>query len=153
METIYHYLSPIGCLEIKTEEKTLTGLCLCKQDASDDFIPDHPIIQQTCIQLDEYFAKERQSFELPFGIIKGTIFQQRVWKELQQIPYGKTISYAQLAQAICCPNAYRAVGTANGKNPIVIIIPCHRVINTNGKLGGYAYGLKIKKQLLDLEQY
>lgn len=153
METIYHYLSSIGCLKIKAEEKILTGLCLCKNNTLDNFIPNHPIIQQTCIQLDEYFARKRQSFELPFGIIKGTIFQQKVWKALQCIPYGKTISYAQLAEAICCPDAYRAVGAANSKNPIIIIIPCHRVINTNRKLGGYTYGLEIKKHLLDLEQY
>ncbi|BAG83885.1 MAG: methylated-DNA--[protein]-cysteine S-methyltransferase [Candidatus Azobacteroides pseudotrichonymphae] len=153
METIYRYLSPIGCLEIKAEEKILTRLYLCKKNAlSDNFISNHPIIQQTCIQLNEYFAKKRQSFELPLDIIKGTVFQKKVWEELQLIPYGKTISYLQLAQAIHCPNAYRAAGTATSKNPIIIIIPCHRVINTNGRLGGYTYGVKIKKQLLDLEQ-
>jgi methylated-DNA-[protein]-cysteine S-methyltransferase len=114
-------------------------------------MPDNAIIQQTCKQLDEYFAGKRKIFDLPLSPV-GTPFQQKVWKALQQIPYGETISYAQLAQSVDNPKACRAVGSANGKNPVAIIIPCHRVINTGGKLGGYAYGLEIKKQLLDLEQ-
>jgi len=111
----------------------------------------NPLIRATCIQLDEYFAGKRRIFELPLSP-EGTPFQQTVWKRLQEIPYGQTISYAQLAKAVGNPKACRAVGSANGKNPIPIIIPCHRVIASDGSLGGFSSGLENKIQLLALEK-
>jgi methylated-DNA-[protein]-cysteine S-methyltransferase len=102
-------------------------------------------------QLTEYFAGERQRFELPLAP-EGTPFQQRVWRELQDIPYGVTISYGQLAARIGQPTASRAVGLANGSNPLAIVIPCHRVIGANGTLTGYGGGLPIKGRLLALER-
>ena len=102
-------------------------------------------------QLTEYFAGERQRFELPLAP-EGTPFQRRVWRELQAIPYGVTISYGQLAARIGQPTASRAVGLANGSNPLAIVIPCHRVIGANGTLTGYGGGLPIKERLLALER-
>jgi len=149
--TIHHYKSPVGILEIKTDDMAVTGLDILKK------IP--PILQtstnhltvETCKQLDEYFAGERKKFDLPLAP-EGTPFQQAAWKQLQKIPYGQTISYSQEAKAVGHPKACRAVGSANGKNPIAIIIPCHRVIAANGGLGGYASGLENKIKLLELEK-
>ncbi|HRN26425.1 MAG: methylated-DNA--[protein]-cysteine S-methyltransferase [Ignavibacteriaceae bacterium] len=101
-------------------------------------------------QLKEYFDGTRKKFDVPLDV-EGTEFQKRVWKELQKIPYGKTISYKTLSEKLGDVKAIRAVGTANGKNPIAIIIPCHRVIGADGKLTGYASGLDIKEKLLHLE--
>lgn len=109
------------------------------------------LLSMATIQLDEYFQGKRTVFSLPFKLT-GTPFQFAVWKELQNIPYGKTTSYKEIAQKINKPKAYRAVGMANNKNPLPIIIPCHRVIGSNGKLIGYAGGLKLKNYLLELEQ-
>lgn len=109
------------------------------------------LLSMATIQLDEYFQGKRTTFSLPFKLT-GTLFQLAVWKELQNIPYGKTTSYKEIAQKINKPKAYRAVGMANNKNPLPIIIPCHRVIGSNGKLIGYAGGLKLKNYLLELEK-
>lgn len=109
------------------------------------------LLSMATIQLDEYFQGKRTTFSLPFKLT-GTPFQLAVWKELQNIPYGKTTSYKEIAQKINKPKAYRAVGMANNKNPLPIIIPCHRVIGSNGKLIGYAGGLKLKNYLLKLEK-
>lgn len=102
-------------------------------------------------ELEEYFAGTRRKFTVPF-VLRGTPFQRRVWEELCRIPYGKTISYAELARRIGNPKAVRAVGLANGANPIAIIVPCHRVIGANGTLTGYGGGLNTKRFLLDLER-
>lgn len=109
------------------------------------------LLSMATIQLDEYFQGKRTIFSLPFKLT-GTPFQLAVWKELQNIPYGKTTSYKEIAQKINKLKAYRAVGMANNKNPLPIIIPCHRVIGSNGKLIGYAGGLKLKNYLLELEK-
>lgn len=109
------------------------------------------LLSMATIQLDEYFQGKHTTFSLPFKLT-GTPFQLAVWKELQNIPYGKTTSYKEIAQKINKPKAYRAVGMANNKNPLPIIIPCHRVIGSNGKLIGYAGGLKLKNYLLELEK-
>ena len=109
------------------------------------------LLSMATIQLEEYFQGKRTTFSLPFKLT-GTPFQLAVWKELQNIPYGKTTSYKEIAQKINKPKAYRAVGMANNKNPLPIIIPCHRVIGSNGKLIGYAGGLKLKNYLLELEK-
>ncbi len=102
-------------------------------------------------QLERYFAGQLTEFSCKLDLSGGTPFQQNVWRQLTKIPYGRTQSYGQLAQAVGNPKAYRAAGSANGKNPLPIIIPCHRVIRENGDLGGYSCGLHIKRFLLDLE--
>ncbi len=109
-----------------------------------------PLLQQAAAQLAEYFAGERQTFDLPLAAA-GTVFQQQVWQQLRQIPFGQTQSYGELAQQLGNKNAMRAVGAANGRNPIAIIVPCHRVIGADGKLTGYAGGLERKIWLLQHE--
>ena len=101
-------------------------------------------------QLGEYFAGRRRRFDVPVQL-HGTRFQESVWLELAEIPFGETVSYAELANMVGHPNAYRAVGQANGANPIPIILPCHRVVASGGGLGGYGGGLSMKRQLLALE--
>jgi methylated-DNA-[protein]-cysteine S-methyltransferase len=156
------YESPVGILEMWATETALHKLHIVDADylaalsaseitkVNSEPEQEPPIIQQLHTQLDEYFAGKRQSFDIPLSP-RGTDFQQQVWTALQTIPYGTTISYAQLATTINRPKACRAVGSANGRNPIAIIIPCHRVIASGGGLGGYAYGLEIKEQLLQIE--
>jgi O-6-methylguanine DNA methyltransferase len=110
----------------------------------------HPLLAETTSQLREYFAGRRRQFQLPLDL-RGTSFQEEVWKALLEIPYGRTLSYAQLARNIARPKAIRAVGAANGANPVPIIVPCHRVVASGGALGGYGGGLALKKRLLALE--
>jgi methylated-DNA-[protein]-cysteine S-methyltransferase len=102
-------------------------------------------------QLEEYFAGERTSFDLPLSLA-GTPFERRVWDAVAAIPYGSTASYAEIAEAVGSPGACRAVGRANGRNPIAIVVPCHRVIGSDGSLTGYAGGLPMKRALLDMER-
>lgn len=110
------------------------------------------LLLSTILQLQQYQAGKLQQFDLPLDLSLGTQFQQKVWQALQQIPYGQTISYAQLAQNIDKPTAYRAVANANGRNPFSIIIPCHRVVASDGSLGGYTGGLDKKRLLLKIEK-
>jgi methylated-DNA-[protein]-cysteine S-methyltransferase len=110
----------------------------------------NPLLAEAVAQLGAYFASRLREFQLPLDP-RGTPFQKRVWSELVKIPYGETRSYAQLAAAAGSPLAVRAVGAANGANPIAIVVPCHRVIGASGKLVGYAGGLALKRRLLDLE--
>ncbi len=109
-----------------------------------------PLLKEAARQLEEYLDGKLKSFDLPLAP-EGTDFQQTVWAALQDIPYGETRTYKQVAEVIGKPEASRAVGTANGKNPILIITPCHRVIGTDGKLVGYAAGLAVKEKLLEME--
>lgn len=109
-----------------------------------------PVIGQAAAQLDEYFTGRRRAFQLPLDL-RGTPFQQKVWNALLEIPYGETRSYAELARSIGAPKAFRAVGAANGANPIAIVVPCHRVISSGGGVGGYGGGVPLKKRLLALE--
>jgi len=111
---------------------------------------DSPVLQAAEAQLREYFAGERRAFDLPLAP-RGTPFQLQVWQALAGIPYGSTVSYAQLAQAVGNPEAMRAVGAANGRNPLPIVLPCHRVIGADGALVGFGGGLPVKHQLLRLE--
>jgi methylated-DNA-[protein]-cysteine S-methyltransferase len=111
----------------------------------------HPVIKQALKQLGEYFNKTRKSFDLPLKAY-GTVFQKSVWKELSRIPYGQTISYGEHARRLGDAKKARAVGTANGKNPLSILVPCHRVISATGALGGFGGGIDNKKFLLALEQ-
>jgi methylated-DNA-[protein]-cysteine S-methyltransferase len=112
--------------------------------------PDDPYMFNIFIQLKEYFNRERKDFDVPIDL-RGTEFQKAVWKELRKIPYGKTISYKELAIKLGGENKSRAVGQANALNPAPIVVPCHRVINADGSLGGYSCGLEVKEKLLELE--
>lgn len=109
------------------------------------------LLTKACRQLDEYFQGRRKKFDLPIGYV-GTPFQENVWRELQNIPYGETRSYEDIAVKVGSPKAVRAVGQANNRNPILLIIPCHRVIHKNGDISGFACGIEAKKYLLDLER-
>lgn len=113
--------------------------------------PDHPVLAETHRQLAEYFAGDRTCFDLPLDV-RGTDFQKSVWAALLAIPCGETRSYADIARAVGRPGAVRAVGAANGRNPISIVAPCHRVIGSDGSLTGFAGGLAGKRYLLDLER-
>jgi methylated-DNA-[protein]-cysteine S-methyltransferase len=112
--------------------------------------PDDPYMFNVFSQLEEYFNGKRKKFNVPLDI-KGTDFQKKVWNELSKIPYGKTVSYKKIAEKVGNKKALRAVGKVNSQNPVCIVIPCHRVINKNGKLGGYSAGLLVKERLLELE--
>lgn len=149
MHCIYKYNSIIGDIFISADENFLLSV----QFVNHNFIEnkENKIIRQTKKQLDEYFRGKRKKFELPLNP-KGTEFQKKVWLQLMNIPYGKTATYKDIATLIGNTNASRAVGNANNKNPIAIIIPCHRVIGSNNKLTGYAGGLDKKEKLLNLEK-
>ncbi|NVK22753.1 MAG: methylated-DNA--[protein]-cysteine S-methyltransferase [Kangiellaceae bacterium] len=141
---------PFGKVYIYADQHSLKALLFKPwqaTEATNVMNQANPIIDKTLTQLEEYFAGSRTQFSIPIAA-QGTRFQQTVWQTLQSIPYGKTWSYGQLACAIGNKNASRAVGAANGKNPISIIIPCHRVIGANGTLTGYAGGLSAKEWLL-----
>ena len=122
-----------------------------RQNPQEYILEETELILECKKQLEEYFAGKRKTFDLPL-VPKGTEFQQKVWKALQEIPYGETRTYGEIAAAIGNPKAARAVGMANNKNPIGIIIPCHRVVGANGKLVGYAGGMEKKEFLLELER-
>lgn len=138
--------TPIGPLTLEADENAVTAIRFSAGGAQDA----SPLLDAAEAQLREYFAGARRTFDLPLAP-HGTAFQQRVWTALRTIPYGETRTYGELAAAIDSPNASRAVGMANHRNPIPIIIPCHRVIGANGTLTGYAGGLEIKRRLLALE--
>ena len=138
--------TPIGPLTLEADENAVTAIRFSAGGAQDA----SPLLDAAEAQLREYFAGARRTFDLPLAP-HGTAFQQRVWAALRTIPYGETRTYGELAAAIDSPNASRAVGMANHRNPIPIIIPCHRVIGANGTLTGYAGGLEIKRRLLALE--
>lgn len=142
--------TPIGNISIVCENSFITNIAF-GVDFPDAVKGASPLLDVAVSQLSEYFEGKRKNFDLPLKFY-GTEFQNRVWRELQNIPYGKTISYKELAEKTGNIKACRAVGMANNKNPIPIIIPCHRVVGSNGNLTGYAGGLDVKKFLLDLEQ-
>jgi len=152
MRTSYRYLeSPIGTLTLCTNEKgALTAIGFEGQELPKDAFSQPETGADAARQLEEYFKGERREFELDLQPA-GTEFQRGVWSELLNIPYGETRSYLQVAQALGKPSATRAVGAANGSNPIPVIIPCHRVIGADGSLTGYGGGLDIKRKLLELE--
>ena len=113
---------------------------------------DHVLAHKVVTQLDEYFAGKRRAFDVPLDLSCGTPFQQQVWRALYSIPYNESISYKTLATMIDKPTAYRACANANGKNPISLIVPCHRVIAADGSIGGYTGGIEIKEVLLGVEK-
>lgn len=143
------YKSKIGLLEIIADEKKL--LIIRKIDLLDSNINKNTITNEVKKQLESYFNKRLKKFDLPLNP-RGSDFNKKVWNELINIPFGEVRNYKQIAKNIDNPNAYRAVGNANNKNPILIIIPCHRIIKSDGSIGGYRLGENIKKQLLDLEK-
>ena len=149
--------SPVDDLMLVADDSALTGLYFAGCDhipvASQHWTPNarHPVLKQTAKQLQEYFAGKRTSFSLPLRVA-GTGFQEKIWRQIALIPCGKTISYSELAKRAGTPQAIRAAGTATGRNPLSIVIPCHRVMGKNGSLCGFAGGLAKKQQLLELEK-
>lgn len=140
--------SPLGLIELVATENGISSLYFVEKKGKS--VSKNKIISDCEKQLDEYFKKGRVEFSVLLDL-QGTDFQKRVWSELLKIPYGKTISYLQLAKRLGDEKVIRAVGTANGRNPVSIIVPCHRVIGSNGSLVGYGGGLDKKKFLLELE--
>lgn len=144
---IYH--APVGELVITYQDGAVIALKRADATALPEDAPN-ALTEAVCQQLDEYFAGTRTAFDFPLRL-QGTPFQEKVWAALRDIPYGETRSYQQIAQAIGQPKACRAVGMANHRNPIYIVVPCHRVVGANGALTGYGGGLHMKKALLELE--
>jgi methylated-DNA-[protein]-cysteine S-methyltransferase len=152
--------SPIGVLSLRGTERGLTGIFMETHRHGPaeaerlGWLRNDALFAEARAQLTDYFAGRRQVFALPIdrNALAGTAFQRRVWLALESIPYGATISYGELARRIDQPAAVRAVGLANGRNPLSIIVPCHRVIGANGTLTGYGGGLERKRWLLELER-
>ena len=146
----FYFTSPVGVLKITSDEKSILNLSFAKKSGINS--ANQPKCLKDCArQLEEYFAGKRRDFDLPLDLV-GTAFQKNVWRGLQRIGYGETESYSGLARKIKNPKAFRAVGMANNKNKIAIIIPCHRVIGSDGSLTGYAGGLQRKEWLLKHEK-
>jgi methylated-DNA-[protein]-cysteine S-methyltransferase len=148
--------SPVGVLKLVASDRGLAAI-LWENDSPSrvklgSLVEDnnHPVLREAARQLNDYFAGKRQGFSLQFDVA-GTGFQKEVWQALATIPFGETRTYGEIARQIGRPKAVRAVGAANGKNPISIVVPCHRVIGSNGKLTGFAGGLNTKAALLKLE--
>lgn len=157
MKCAYKYIkTPVGELKLVANEKGLMAVLWENDDPARVRLPEseedkrHPILLQAEEQLIEYFKGKRKTFSIPLDM-QGTEFQKLVWKALLTIPFGETRSYGQLAKQIRKPSASRAVGAANGRNPVSILVPCHRVIGASGKLTGFAGGLENKSILLSLE--
>ena len=151
-QVFFAYETLLGSVVIVSDGCAINALELVRDGMP---VPDHRftadlLTDRAALQLDEYLAGSRRQFDLPLAP-HGTAFQQAVWNELLRIPYGETRSYKHVAQLIGSPRAFRAVGMANNRNPIMIIIPCHRVIGSNGSLVGYGGGLDVKEMLLGLE--
>ena len=143
------YNTKIGKLKIEYDIDAITGITSAKNEKEQGIRSE--LSDKTALQLEEYFDGKRKEFDISIKLI-GTEFQKKVWNELLKIPYGETVSYKDIAINTGNPKACRAVGMANHNNPILIIVPCHRVINENKKLGGYALGLDLKRRLLELEK-
>ena len=150
MSSVFFYETDLGIIGIRENNKAITDIYFSK-DNIDDNIEETDLIKECFKQLKEYFEGSRREFDLPIEM-NGTQFQKKVWKELLKIPYGETRSYKDIAISIGNEKACRAIGMANNKNHIPIIIPCHRVIGSNGKLVGYAVGIDIKEKLLNIEK-
>jgi methylated-DNA-[protein]-cysteine S-methyltransferase len=153
MNTVWNWIgSPLGKLLLVGDGQALTRLAMSPRpnDVPENAKRDPAALADVAAQLDAYFAGELTEFDLPLAP-RGSEFQLRVWNALLEIPYGETASYGEIAAAVGRPDAVRAVGTANGRNPIAVIIPCHRVIGADGSLVGYGGGLDRKRLLLELE--
>ncbi len=145
-----YYKSPIGFIEV-ISTKTSVVACNFVKEMKAASKKKTKILNETLEQLDNYFRGQQKGFDLELEL-QGTDFQLKVWNKLQKIPFGKTITYKELAQRIGNKKAIRAVGNANGKNPVSIIVPCHRVIGSDGKLRGYGGGIEKKKWLIAFEE-
>ena len=145
-----YFQSVIGQITLVAREETLVS-CLFSEDHVQTNAQNHPLLNRCLIQLHEYFRGDRRTFSLDLQP-RGTLFQQRVWQQLLRIPFANTVSYREIATAIGRPQAAQAIGQANRHNPIAIMIPCHRVINSQGKIGGYAAGVWRKAWLLEHEK-
>jgi methylated-DNA-[protein]-cysteine S-methyltransferase len=157
-EYVYKIIqSPVGELKLLASDRGLAAILWRDENPQRIRIratredANHPMLLETERQLNEYFAGKRKTFDVPLDFV-GTAFQKRVWEALLAIPFGETRTYAEIATQLGDPKATRAVGAANGKNPISVIAPCHRVIGSSGKLTGYAGGLEAKARLLQLER-
>ena len=152
LKSTFIYKTPLGKVYISENGKSLTALAFLTDDENIcmDFLNETYLLKEAYTQLIEYFNGTRKQFSIPLEP-EGTVFQQKVWQALLEIPYGETRSYQDIATYIGNPKACRAIGMANHRNPIGIMIPCHRVIGKNGSLTGYAGGIHYKKYLLDLE--
>ncbi|MBP1763856.1 MAG: cysteine methyltransferase [Firmicutes bacterium] len=152
MRSLFFYETEIGKIGIADNGKAITHLTFSdKKLPADGIVRETALIRDAAAQIQGYLAGRRKDFEFPL-VMEGTPFQQKVWEALQEIPYGETRSYKEIAVSIRNPKACRAVGMANNKNPIAIVVPCHRVVGANGNLVGYAGGLDIKARLLNLEK-
>ena len=153
MKNIFYYNTKIGRIGIEENGMAITRLDFINKDVQKEIIEENEtaLLKEAIKQLNEYLDGKRIFFDLPLDP-KGTEFQKKVWNALKEIPFGETRSYGEIAKIIGNEKASRAVGMANNKNPIAIIVPCHRVIGANGKLVGYAGGLDIKEKLLNLEK-
>lgn len=146
----YQFNTPLGMMALEEENEAIVRLYLPNTPTPRIMPYATPLLEAGAKQILEYLSGQRKSFSLPLHPM-GTLFQQRVWKALQDIPFGETRTYRQLAQAVDCPRGFQAVGQANSKNPIPILIPCHRVIGSSGVLRGYTGGTELQQALLDLE--
>lgn len=158
MKKYLFHPSEFGTLRLVASAAGLAGVYFpihqhLQWDTTWECDPHEPVLLEAAKQLDAYFAGQLQHFDLPLDCTQGTPFQQEVWQALRAIPYGTVCSYSALAQHIGRPKAIRAVGAANGRNPLSIVVPCHRVIAANGDLQGYAGGLENKRRLLVKENY
>lgn len=151
MKYIKYSNTKIGKIAILEEDKKIIAIQINKEIQDKVMPKDTPLLKEAQKQLEEYFAGRRKTFDLPLNP-KGTKFMKEVWTALQEIPYGETKTYGEIAEKVGNPKAARAVGMANHRNPIPIIIPCHRVIGSNGKLVGYALGMDKKQYLLEWEK-
>jgi methylated-DNA-[protein]-cysteine S-methyltransferase len=152
MKSVFYYDYPVGPVGIIEEDGAVTGVFFRdKKPPNVCAIAETPLIKKTAAQLGEYFEHRRKVFDLPL-LLRGTEFQVAVWNALQSIPYGETRSYKDIAVLAGNPKACRAAGMANHRNPITIIVPCHRVIGSDGSLTGYGGGLEVKRYLLELEK-
>ena len=151
MTHYYTYDTILGSVTFVEENGALVVITTHPYHPKEEIYQETPVIKEAFAQLSEYFSGKRKTFNLPL-LLKGTNFQKQVWQALLKIPFGETRSYKQIAEAIGNPKAVRAVGMANNKNPLLIVVPCHRVIGANGKLVGYAVGLDKKEYLLRLER-
>jgi len=153
MKSVFYYETPVGKIGVCEENGVLTDLFFFGSEKAPENakLMETPLLKETFRQLTEYFNKKRKVFDVPLSL-KGTEFQKRDWEELKKIPYGETRSYGEIAKALGIPKGARAVGLANNRNPVAIIVPCHRIVGSNGGLVGYAGGLEMKKKLLELEQ-
>ena len=153
MTRLCYFNSPIGWIRICENGKGITMIQFLSdpKDQLNTTEANTPLLKEAVQQLTDYFSGKRKEFTLPLDL-RGTDFQLRTWNALRDIPYGETRTYKQIAEAIGCPKGCRAVGLANNRNPVSIVVPCHRVIGANGSLVGYASGLDNKERLLTIEK-